>query len=184
MKKTIIFLAIVFVISAALISGERILPAIALGGDSFSFRDFYLDRDGLALNRDLTGEIDPALKNISDPDLERGIINSFVEDALITAELQRRGKNQSDTEKLISDNIKPESLGKIEEATTKLYGWSADDFKKFILFPQARRQILEVEFNREKINFDAWLGRAKKEADVSIYLPRWRWVSGGVQGKY
>ena len=197
-KKTIIF-AIIFIISAVLIFGQQIFPAVKASGGSFSFKDFYRDRDGLAANRDLTSEADLTVKAVSDLDLEKGVINSFVEDSLISSELQRRGKNQSDIEKLISDNIKPENLGKIEEATKKLYGWSVDDFKKFILYPQARRQILEVEFNKsphlpagysgrwgdkDKIDFDAWLGRAKKKAMVSIYLPRWRWVSGEVEGRY
>jgi hypothetical protein len=177
-RKTIIFFLIVTLASFLLILGQRFFPAVRVEDEVFSYASFYKERDGLSHFKNINKE------KISDPDLEKVLINSLIEDALLKIELRRRNKSDSEIEKFVFENIKEEDLLKLAEATERLYNWSVKDFKEFILFPQARRILLVQEFEKEKIDADEWLEKSLKSATISIYLPRWKWENGEVKQRY
>ncbi len=176
-KHLVFFLAAVF-FSLIFTRGQSLVPALKVEGETLTLADFFKDRDGLVRFRNLNKE------KVSDPELEEGVINSFIENALVKKELSRRGIGEHEVEKYVSGSLRPEDEANLSAATEKIYAWSVEDFKRFILYPQARQLMLVREFSRDKIDGASWLENAKKDAKISIYLPRWKWEGGEIKGRY
>jgi len=71
----------------------------------------------------------------------------------------------------------------LEEAANKLYGLSAADFKKFVLIPEAEKDLLikHYEYNPSELDdlWDFWT----RNANVKIYYPGYYWESGEVKAR-
>lgn len=181
MKKRVKILAVIAVaafLSALMLFAMRVVPAVRAGGRTLAFTEFFTIRDGLAKSRDLKRE------NVSDVVLEDGVILSFIEDALVRAELQEKGIGEAEVTAFLFGAVKREDIDKLNEATSKLYGWSIPEFENYVLLPQARRIMLVRELQKNNVNADKWIEDAKKSADVSIYLPRWKWEHGELKSRY
>ena len=175
---SIIFILAVAVFSSIFIYGQNFIPAVRVNGEVLSYADYFKNLDGLLRFNSLQPE------PISNLDMERVAINSFLEDVFMRQELSRRGKGEADVDKFVYATVKEEDLANLSQATGQLYGWSVADFKKFVLYPQARRIILSQEFEKEKADPAAWLEKSVNEAKISIYLPRWKWGDGEVRRRY
>lgn len=177
-KKLIITIFALIILSALFIRVRASLPVARVEGASLLWEDFSKHRDGLARFRDLNKE------SISDSDIERGVIFSFIENTLIAQELERRGKREDDARRVIYENIDESEFEKIEAATGQLYGWSISDFEKFVIYPQARRTMLADELDGERADFGAWLEKSMDEAKISVYLWRWGWKNGELKERF
>lgn len=169
---------ILMILAAVFFQVRESFGVIRVENQKILYRDLALNRRGLLQFRDLGKE------NISDLDIERGVVLNFVEDILIQKELEKRGGGGRDWEKIVSETLAGKDLAKLEDNVSRLYGWSFEDFKKLILLPQSRRLMLAEEFEKENIDPDAWLEKRKKEAKISIYLLRWKWEDGEVKARY
>lgn len=179
MKKNLsVILLIIIILSALFIFARSYLPVARVEGKSLLRRDFSKNRDGLMQFRELSQE------NISDLDIEKGVILAFVENILIQKDLELRGRGEEDVQRVVRSAVSEEELGNLESAVARLYGWSMDDFKKFILYPQSRRLLMMEEFQKENVNPDQWLEKSLSEAKISIYLPRWKWEGGEIKARY
>ena len=177
-RKILAVAAIAAFLSALIMFAMRTVPAIRADGATLTFTEFFAIRDGFAKSRDLKRE------NVSDVVLEEGIIVSFIEDALVERELQKKGIGEAEVKAFLFGAVTREDLDKLHEATSKLYGWSVPEFENYVLLPQARRIMLVRELQKDNVNADKWIEDAKHTADVSIYLPRWKWENGTVKGRY
>ena len=177
-KKRLVFFLMAVFFSLIFTRGQNLVPAAKVDGETLTLANFFKDRDGLVRFRNLNKE------KVSDPELDEVVINSFIENALIKKELSRRGIGEAEVEKYVSGSLGPGDEANLSAATEKIYAWSVEDFKRFILYPQARQLMLVREFSREKIDGASWLENAKKEAKISIYLPRWKWEEGEVRARY
>ncbi len=178
MKNYYTFIAIVFVMAVLLLSMQNVLPAVRVSGQTLSYTDFYRDRDGLVrYNETLKG-------SISDSEIDKSVITSFVSDALITSELENRGVSESDINKLVDGALATANSAKLEDGVMASYAWTINDLKQFVLNPQAREELLTSLLSKENVQIKDWLSGAVKIAKVSIYLPRWKWQNGGVVGRY
>ena len=177
-KNLLVTLFIIIILSVLFIFARSFLPVVRVEGESLLWRDFSKNRAGLMQFRELSQE------NISDLELEKGVILAFVENILIQKELELRGKGEEDVQRVVRSAVSEEELGNLENAVARLYGWSLDDFKKFILYPQSRRLLMMEEFQKENVNPDQWLEKSLNAAKISIYLPRWRWEEGEVRERY
>lgn len=177
-KNNLVLFFLIVVISGVLIWSKSFIPALRVDGAKLNVEEFYKDRDGLIQYRNLAKE------HTSEIDIEQGVINSFIEDALIKAELDRRGKTEQEIDKMVEEGINSQSLSGFYEAARRLYNWNESDAKKFILFPQARKILIADEFQKENINADDWLQAKLASAKISIYLPRWKWEGGALKRRY
>ncbi len=122
-------------------------------------------------------------------EIERAVLDKLVEASLIDEELNRR-ISKEDLQGIIdkkvetavsSSNIAQAALGKEVEA---LYGLQLNVFKKVVLVPQAKREILEgrmlLESKTKDSGFDGWLEEAKSRATVFILIPDFSWDGGRV----
>ena len=90
-----IWLAVIL-ISAVFVYGQALAPVLRVNGETLSWRDFFKRLDGFSRYKVLSGQ------KISDLDLERGVLLSFTEEALIKEELSLRGISDGDVEKFVA----------------------------------------------------------------------------------
>ncbi|MEK7560428.1 MAG: hypothetical protein AAB539_00535 [Patescibacteria group bacterium] len=70
------------------------------------------------------------------------------------------------------------TLGQSAEMT---FGLNRRDFEKFILIPQAMREILEEELTAQKKDFDAWFTDVKQNASVDVFFVPFAWDGTEIQ---
>lgn len=69
----------------------------------------------------------------------------------------------------------------IENAALLMYGFNTTDFRDFLLLPQSRREVIQNEFDKKKINFEAWLAGIKKKAHVRLILTSYIWDGDAIK---
>lgn len=109
-------------------------------------------------------------------EIRRAALDNLIENTLIYNELQRRaGKALNE--------IVDKKLPAFKESAVALYGMTAEEFKKMVLIPQARREVLEGRFLLEKQDFAEWLFKEKQDAQIYILLPQFNWDGSQVAVK-
>src|SRR3989344_8062041 len=166
-KETITILAVILVASGIIILLPSWVSAVRVGNESTTFGEFLNQRDGLVTYRDIQNE------DIDNDEIERNVIRSLIEDAVVRDELIRRGITDESVEKFFSQSVSASDLNAAGEATRRLYGWDIEEFKKFVLLPQARLILLSEELQKDNVSLDSWMGGAVKNADVGLYFIRW-----------
>jgi len=115
-------------------------------------------------------------------EIKRAVLDKIIEDTLVYGELKRAvGK---DLAAIVDNKIGDKSEGQnLKEAALTLYGLDAGDFRKLVLAPQARREILAGRLYLEKKDFNQWLAAARVNARVIILSPGFEWKDGKVESK-
>jgi hypothetical protein len=113
-------------------------------------------------------------------EIERAVLQGLIEDALVDEELKKT-MSATDLDKIVEEKISrigdSEKLGK---SASVLYGFSADDFKKKVLIPQAKSDILRDRIFLENGDFEEKLKELKRNAKVTILITGFSWASEGV----
>src|SRR3990167_4586318 len=82
-KKLVVLIMGLIVLTALFLRIRSSLPVLRVEGENFHWEDFSKIKSGLARFRDLNKD------NVSDLDIERGVLMSYVEDTLIKKELEK-----------------------------------------------------------------------------------------------
>lgn len=69
----------------------------------------------------------------------------------------------------------------IEKAALFIYGFNTADFRDFVLLPQSHREVIQNQFDKQKINFAAWLAGVKKKARVRLMIHPYTWDSDTIK---
>lgn len=110
-------------------------------------------------------------------------LQTLVEDSLVTGELKtifeavplEAAIAQRTAEALAS------STTATNQAISELFGLSVDEFKEIVLAPRARGELLQGEFQKSGVDFDAWLQTVLMKAQVSISSNDLVWLNGHVE---
>ena len=178
-----IFIAIVVLIAVpAVIVFSRWYPIAIVNGSPIWYRtwDRYVQGAGHAL----TAQARAAGTQFS-PDsvvvsvIKKDTLSALIEDNIL-AQQARALFPQFDrmSEQKIHDALG--SSANIGKAAQLMYGFGIADFHHFILLPQSRREVVQDELDKQKINFAAWLSGAKKKARVHILLSGYGWDGDAV----
>ncbi len=121
---------------------------------------------------------DPSKLDVPDSynELKRAVIDEMISREIIMNELKSRVSSREIdeiSEKNISAALK--EAPQIADGINKLYGLSLADFKEQILIPQARKEILEGRMNLSSQDFNAWLGKARRESWILILSQDFVW---------
>ena len=177
-KKATIIIFSLIILTALFLRVRSSLPILKVKGESLRWEDFSKNKEGLVRFRDLSKN------SASNDDIGKGVLLSFIENTLVRKELESVGIKDTDAEKMADGVISGEGRDKIEAASLQLYGWTTEDFGKFVLIPQARRNLLDDEFQRKNIDFESWLEKSLPEARISIYLFRWKWSGSDIVKRF
>jgi hypothetical protein len=113
-------------------------------------------------------------------ELKRAVLDNLVENILINRELKRE-LNHDDLKILIEKKMGEISDSRVVgEATETLYGFSLDEFKKLVLGPQARKEILDDRLFLAGIDLGEKMKSVRSQAKVMIFLPGFEWKNGEV----
>src|SRR3989344_4826562 len=108
-------------------------------------------------------------------EIKRALLTSLIEDILIDEELKKDMESE-DLKRLVINKISDVKQGENAEKAAKiLYGFSYDIFKKKVLEPMAKREILESRFYLNNKNIDEYLEEIKSKTKIIILLPEFDW---------
>src|SRR3989344_5267046 len=95
---------------------------------------------------------------------------------LLQSEELRKEVKSEDLARLVINKISDVKQGENTEKAAKiLYGFSYDIFKKKVLEPMAKREILESRFYLNNKNIDEYLEEIKSKTKIIILLPEFDW---------
>mgnify|MGYP001564361957 CR=1 FL=1 len=121
-------------------------------------------------------------------ELKRAVLESLIGERLIDEELNKIIKSQ-DLSRMIEDKIDKNDLNSenFKKGSEMIYGLSPEEFKKSVLVPKAKEEILEgrliSENNPLSNGLDGWLKEKKSRAKIIILLPGFGWNKGEVEIK-
>lgn len=165
MKKLgVILLFFVFAISFGWVFG--FYPVLKVNSLYISAKD-YRAFDALAAAGDeaLGGELQVNKENL---------LNALISNTLIREELQKNVKKEI-LDELIREKMNAYLGDGFESEWEKSYGINAAHAKNFIVLPRVEREILESSLLLQGREFSQWFIEAKKSAQVTLFLPSFRW---------
>ncbi len=98
--------------------------------------------------------------------------DKLIEQKLISHEFSLR--NGSEVNGLVDKKLSRVKNDSLKEPVAKLYGLTMSEFRKFILEPEAKRELLIEDFKINNEDFGVWLDAAKKNASLRIFIPSLR----------
>ncbi|MEK7553673.1 MAG: SurA N-terminal domain-containing protein [Patescibacteria group bacterium] len=108
-------------------------------------------------------------------EIKRAVLDNLIENILIEKELKKEIK-QKDLNVLVENKIKEISESQItDKAIETLYSFSLSEFKKRVLKPQAKKEILEDRFFLAGIDFDERMKSVRSQTKVMIFLTGFEW---------
>lgn len=187
MKYIIIILSVI-VLVAGIVLYTGLFPVAFINDDWFWYRDLAKSVRAIEqLQRTSSGAGLPSLAGtttlsaLSVSDIQRGALEELTREKIIAQELERvdfsrdwNDRVARDVEGLLSGKNK----GVLEEATRELYHLDLEDFKKLVLAPQIREELLRKELELRAEDPEAWLKAAFQNARIKIYFLDYEWEDG------
>jgi len=108
-------------------------------------------------------------------EIRRATLDKMIENVLIKKELSKR--LGSDLAQLVARKTDIPQLKEpnFDDAVFNLYGLSILEFKKLVLVPQAREELLFDSIREDKDDFSKWIKEARENASVIILAPEFSW---------
>ena len=150
MKYKIVFLAIMFFgLSAYYFANNKYYPVAVVNGEFISARDFEREFNAaLVYYQNVIrtySEQRVDLASVGDFvfELRRATLDNLIEDVLVYNELEDRVSNGL-------DEAVARKIPDFNESAAALYGLSVADFKEMVLVPQAHRELLSSQLEKDK----------------------------------
>ena len=166
-KKIIIFVLIF--ISALLFAAFRFVPVLSVDGKRANYSDFLKIKNAIEktnnISKDkMTGDLNSiAMMNLMEQEFLDILIDNIDHNLKIKAE------------EVVSDAISKTPGLSLGDVSKELYGLSSADFRKLVLLPQAKRDLLENYFKKNNQDIiQAWAS-LYGTASVKIYYPGYYW---------
>ena len=178
-KKYIVIPVVILFLGAVTYAAFGFLPVLSVEGKRVSYGQF-LKMYGAYQYYDKVAEREAA----PNKELRKLVLQGFVEDILLDKLIQKTNSdfdNQAKdlVERAIADS-KDLALG---EATKQLYGLSTADFKKLILIPEAKKNLLAKHYETSPDELERVWNEIIQNADVKVYYPGYLWEQGMVKVK-
>ena len=150
-------------------------PIAIINGEIVLARDYYqIVNSGYIFYTSALATYQKVKLNVSDAnklyqDIAKASFDKLIEQKLIDQEfLLRKGVFGG---ALVDKTLFKVKNDNLKEPVAKLYGLSMVDFRKIILEPQAKRELLIEDFKARKENFNDWLNSTKANVDLRILMP-------------
>ena len=101
-------------------------------------------------------------------------LSFLIDDKITEKEGMEVVKNLGElSQKRMNDTLAAQ--GDMSSAVKAVYGLSLNDFKRLILKPQARRDVLSVFLASQNLDYAEWLNQKKEQASVKIFFGPFSW---------
>ncbi|MEK7074146.1 MAG: hypothetical protein AAB968_00095 [Patescibacteria group bacterium] len=176
-KKYIVIIGCFCVIIFVIIVFARLYPVAMVNGSPIWYRtwDRYIEGNihALVVQAQFAGtEFSPDARMISA--IRKNALQTLIEDNILT----QAGSVLVQKFDVISNQRIDNALAvsaDIGKAAFFMYGFTAADFHDFVLLPQSHREVIIEEFDKKKINFEAWFAGIKKKAHIRLMLHSYTW---------
>lgn len=119
--------------------------------------------------------------------LRRSVLQSMIAESVLEAYIAKNlfadglpAAANAMVEETVSKTADPTLLPR---ATKELYGWSVDEFKKEVLYPQALQNVLAERIEKDGGSFEEFLSVELGRARVNLYGVPWKWENGALTDK-
>ncbi len=74
-------------------------------------------------------------------------------------------------------------MTKLKAATDRLYGLSLDDFKKLVLLPQAKKDLILKHYEADNAGIQKLWDSVRTAAKIKVYYPGFYWDGSVIKAK-
>lgn len=116
-------------------------------------------------------------------ELRQSVLSGLIDETIINQELRKLFNSdiQAVAERRVGEH--EAEIGELDTVASVLYGLSLEDFKKIVLVPQAKKDLLREKLAERGNDADKWIIDAKKSARVRIFSTRFSWNGAAVVAK-
>src|SRR3989344_3082855 len=166
-KKIIIFVLVV--LSASIFVGFRFVPVLSVQGKRASYSEFLKIRSAIEKTNFISKDKIPG-------DLNSVAMMNLMEQEFLDILIDSVDHNlKSKAEDIVAEAIAKTPDLSLDNVSEELYGLSSVDFKKLVLLPQAKRDLVENYFKKNNQDIiQAWTS-LYGTASVKIYYPGYYW---------
>lgn len=166
-KKIIIF--VVLVVLVVIFTAYKFTPVISVEGKRAGYSEFLKIKGAI----EKTNSISKVKIN---GDLNSIAMMNLMEQEFLDILIDKVDHNlKIKAEEIVSDAILKTPDLSLDDASKELYGLTSADFKKLVLLPQAKRDLLEDYFKKNNQDIvQAWAS-LYGTATIKIYYPGYYW---------
>ncbi|MDD5430781.1 MAG: hypothetical protein PHP03_00955 [Candidatus Pacebacteria bacterium] len=181
--KKIIAITVVVIAGIGFLISQGYYPVAIVGSDIISAAAVKKNGDVALRYFHALNTINGSSEDLNTPEvlkeIKRGMISQLIEDNIIYDKAKELvGKDLSGiADKKVNDVL---SQAGAKDMAEEVYGISLGDFSRYVLYPQAYREIVEDRIFLGGGDFNAWLSEAKKNSKVTILLSSFAWKDGDV----
>lgn len=187
MRKALFVISII-VLAVASIVYAGFFPVASINSDWLWQRDLVKSINAVEQLQRTSAGIDlpsptgtTTLAALRAADIRRGVLEELIHEKIIAQELKRIDASQDWDQRVARDAeglVSGKERATLEEATRALYGIDLNDFKRLVLAPQIREELLRKELELRAKDSDEWLEAAFQNARVKIYFLDYEWRDG------
>lgn len=188
MKLRFIITSIFFMVITGATIYAGFFPIASVNSDWIWYRDITKSARAIKqLQRTSSGAGLPSLLEtttlsaLSASDIQRGVLEELMYEKMIAQELERIDSSQDWDQRVVRDTeglLTGRDNTALKQATRELYRLDLDDFKKLVLAPQIREELLRKELALRAKDPEGWLTAAFQNARVKIYFLDYEWRDG------
>jgi len=181
MKKIILALVVIIMVSGAAVVWLGWFPVARVSGSTIYYRDLSAAIKAGELFRKETGA--PPAK--SDEDKERAMLEELVLRQIIKESSSEFGAKsvEEEMQTYLDKVLSGVNTDGLKEAAAKLYNMSLSDFEERVMMPQFREIVVRNRVEASGKDYGAWLEEKARSASVSIYFLPYRWNGTGLEKK-
>ena len=181
MKKVILILAVILIVSGATVVWFGWFPIARVSSSMIYYRDLSVALKAGELFRKETGAPPPE----SDEDKERLMLEELVLRQIIKESSSEFGAKsvEEEMQAYLDKVLSGVNKDGLKEAAATLYNMSLDDFEERVMMPQFREIVVRNRVEASGKDYGAWLEEKARSASVSIYFLPYRWNGTGLEKK-
>lgn len=168
MNKKIIIFVLIF-ISALFFAAYNFAPVISVEGKKASYSEFLKIKGALQKALSVgTSKIESDLNSV--------VMMNLVEQEFLDILIDNVDRNLSlRAEEIVLEAISKTPNLSLDKASEEIYGLSSKDFKRLVLLPQAKRDLLDNYFKEKHEDvLQAWAS-LYGTASIKVYYPGYYW---------
>ena len=179
-KKYITLAIIVAAVAVALILSYGLVPVFKVNGQSFTYANFSKMKHAIRTFNAASGKTP-----VNGPELIANTLMNLMEQTLLDEVIKKTDSAiYEKADGLVATAIaKNETAATLGEAVKKLYGLSTKDFKKLILLPQAKKDLILKHYEKDNDGLQKLWDEVRLGAKVKIYYPGFYWDGEFVKQK-
>lgn len=183
-KSILIIVAVVISIALFLWSTNR-YPIMIVNWNVVTARQLHIVENGaLQFYREALQKFrkDTTLETRDQQTLTREVRRAALEELVGQSLIEHRASAISGINELVASKI-VNAIGQknISKQVQELYGLTIDEFKKYTLTPQAKKEIVSEALQKNGETFKEWIAIRKANARVIVLIPGLSWTDKGIE---